>query len=105
MNNLQGHPPWIWAKSPFPYLLCLCSKVIVRVVCAYLSSLTLGIIYRESDNLDEDGGGSNNKNGKRQLKLSNVGFTTSKRSEEIESSGKGRCRFFQARKLEHLTYF
>ncbi|KAH1140437.1 hypothetical protein GLYMA_10G278500v4 [Glycine max] len=59
----------------------------------------------ESDNLDEDGGGSNNKNGKRQLKLSNVGFTTSKRSEEIESSGKGRCRFFQARKLEHLTYF
>ncbi|KAL5194692.1 Ribonuclease H2 subunit A [Glycine soja] len=53
----------------------------------------------ESDNLDEDGGGSNNKN-----RLSNVGFTTSKRSEEIESSGKGRCRFFQARKLEHLTY-
>ncbi|RZB43385.1 hypothetical protein D0Y65_053789 [Glycine soja] len=40
----------------------------------------------ESDNLDEDGGGSNNKN-----RLSNVGFTTSKRSEEIESSGKGRC--------------
>ena len=49
--------------------------------------------------MDEDGGGSNNKN-----RLSNVGFTTSKRSEEIESSGKGRCRFFQARKLEHLTY-
>ncbi|KAG4984602.1 hypothetical protein JHK87_029351 [Glycine soja] len=46
----------------------------------------------ESDNLDEDGGGSNNKNGKRQLKLSNVGFTTSKRSEEIESSGKGRSQ-------------
>lgn len=70
------------------------------MVCAYQSSLTLGIVYRESDNLDEDGGGSNNKN-----RLSNVGFTTSKRSEEIESSGKGRCRFFQARKLEHLTYF
>lgn len=55
--------------------------------------------------MDEDGG-SNNNNGKRQLKLSNVGFTTSKkRSEEIESSGKGRSRFFQARKLEHLTHF
>ncbi|CAL0320833.1 unnamed protein product [Lupinus luteus] len=58
----------------------------------------------ESDK-DEDGG-SNNQNGKRQLKLSNVGFATSKkRSEEIESSGKGRSRFFQARKLEHLPYF
>ncbi|KAK7280537.1 hypothetical protein RJT34_25601 [Clitoria ternatea] len=57
----------------------------------------------ESDDLDEDGG-SNNKNGKRQLKLSNVGFI-SKRSEEIESSGKGRCRFFEARKLELLTHF
>lgn len=54
--------------------------------------------------MDEDGGGNNNSR-KRQLKLSNVGFTTSKRSEEIESSGKGRCRFFQARKLEHLTHF
>ncbi|KEH44300.1 putative ribonuclease H [Medicago truncatula] len=58
----------------------------------------------ESD-LDEDGG-SNNNNGKRQLKLNNLGFTTSKRrTEEIESSGKGRSRFFQARKLEHLTHF
>ncbi|XP_061363979.1 ribonuclease H2 subunit A isoform X2 [Gastrolobium bilobum] len=58
----------------------------------------------ESDK-DEDGGSINNS-GKRQLKLSNVGFTSSKRrSEEIESSGKGRCRFFQARKLEHLNYF
>ncbi|CAL0300265.1 unnamed protein product [Lupinus luteus] len=52
---------------------------------------------------DEDGG-SSNQNGKRQLKLSNVGFT-SKRSDEIESSGKGRSMFFQARKLEHLAYF
>ncbi|XP_027366786.1 ribonuclease H2 subunit A isoform X1 [Abrus precatorius] len=58
----------------------------------------------ESDNLDEDGCSTNN-NGKRQLKLSNMGFTTSKRSEEIESSGKGRSRFFQARKLEHLSSF
>ncbi|KAL1343077.1 hypothetical protein HN51_029521 [Arachis hypogaea] len=59
----------------------------------------------ESDKTDEDGG-NNNSNGKRQLKLSHVGFTTSKRrSEEIESSGKGRCRFFQSRKLEQLTYF
>jgi ribonuclease H2 subunit A len=54
--------------------------------------------------MDEDGSGSSN--GKRQLKLSNVGVTTSKRkSEEIESSGKGRCKFFQARKLEQLTHF
>ncbi|XP_004497147.1 ribonuclease H2 subunit A [Cicer arietinum] len=59
----------------------------------------------ESD-LDEEGGSNSNNNGKRQLKLRNVGFTTSKRrSEEIESSGKGRSRFFQARKLEHLTNF
>lgn len=58
----------------------------------------------ESDKMDEDGSGSSN--GKRQLKLSNVGVTTSKRkSEEIESSGKGRCKFFQARKLEQLTHF
>ncbi|KAE8037759.1 hypothetical protein FH972_010323 [Carpinus fangiana] len=58
----------------------------------------------ESDKTDEDG--SSSGNGKRQLKLSNVGFTTSKRkSEEIESSCKGRCKFFQARKLEQLTYF
>lgn len=54
--------------------------------------------------MDEDG--SSNSNGKRQLKLSNVGITSSKRkSEEIESSGKGRCKFFQARKLEQLTHF
>lgn len=61
-------------------------------------------ILWESDKMDEDGSGSSN--GKRQLKLSNVGVTTSKRkSEEIESSGKGRCKFFQARKLEQLTHF
>ncbi|KAM3732935.1 hypothetical protein ACB098_11G096200 [Castanea mollissima] len=58
----------------------------------------------ESDQMDEDG--SSSSNGKRQLKLSNVGITSSKRkSEEIESSGKGRCKFFQARKLEQLTHF
>ncbi|KAK4593379.1 hypothetical protein RGQ29_017474 [Quercus rubra] len=58
----------------------------------------------ESDQMDEDG--SSGSNGKRQLKLSNVGITSSKRkSEEIESSGKGRCKFFQARKLEQLTHF
>lgn len=65
----------------------------------------LSTFCRESDKTDEDGGSSSNC-GKRQLKLRNVGFTTSKRkSEEIESSGKGRCRFFQARKLEHLADF
>lgn len=60
---------------------------------------------READvDLDEDG--STNKNGKRQLKLSNLGFTGGKKnSEDIESSGKGRCKFFQNRKLELLTQF
>ncbi|KAJ9159754.1 hypothetical protein P3X46_025233 [Hevea brasiliensis] len=56
----------------------------------------------ESDKMDEDCPSS----GKRQLKLSSFGVTTPKRkSEEIESSGKGRCRFFQARKLEQLAQF
>jgi ribonuclease H2 subunit A len=54
--------------------------------------------------MDEDGSGSSH--GKRQLKLSNVGFASSKRrSEEIESSGKGRCKFLEARKLEQVTHF
>uniref|UniRef100_A0A2P2MZW8 Ribonuclease n=1 Tax=Rhizophora mucronata TaxID=61149 RepID=A0A2P2MZW8_RHIMU len=58
----------------------------------------------ESDKTDEDGCGSSN--GKKQLKLSSVGITTSKRkSEEIESSGNGRCKFFQARRLEQVTHF
>lgn len=54
--------------------------------------------------MDEEASGSSN--GKRQLKLSNVGFTPSKRkSEEIEWSGKGRRKFFQARKLEQVVHF
>lgn len=54
--------------------------------------------------MDEDGGTAGS--GKKQLRLSNVGITTSKRkSEEIESNAKGRCKFFQARKLEQLTHF
>ncbi|GMH11619.1 hypothetical protein Nepgr_013460 [Nepenthes gracilis] len=58
----------------------------------------------ESDNLDEDF--SISKNGKRQLKITSVGFTRSKKNwEEIESSGKVRCKFFQARRLEQLTQF
>ncbi|XP_026440139.1 ribonuclease H2 subunit A-like isoform X1 [Papaver somniferum] len=56
----------------------------------------------EADKTDEDG----DMNGKRQLKLSSMGFTGAKRKiEEIESSGKGRCTFFQARKLELVTKF
>ncbi|KAK4279507.1 hypothetical protein QN277_011281 [Acacia crassicarpa] len=59
----------------------------------------------ESDKMDEEGEGGSNS-GKRQLKLRNVGFTTSKsKSEEIESSGKGRGRFFRTRKLEIVTDF
>ncbi|GAB2220711.1 hypothetical protein Droror1_Dr00008379 [Drosera rotundifolia] len=55
----------------------------------------------ESDNQDEEC--STNKNGKRQLKLSSLGFSRSKRNnEEVESNGKGRCKFFQTRKLEQL---
>lgn len=58
----------------------------------------------ESDKMDEGEGSSNS--GKRQLKLRNVGFTTAKRkSEEIESNGKGRSRFFQTRKLEIVSDF
>ncbi|KAF8395400.1 hypothetical protein HHK36_019346 [Tetracentron sinense] len=58
----------------------------------------------ESDKMDENG--SSDRSGKRQLKLSSVGFTGYKRkSEEIESSGKGHCKFFQARKLEQVTHF
>ncbi|KAK9283715.1 hypothetical protein L1049_011965 [Liquidambar formosana] len=58
----------------------------------------------ETDKMDEDA--SSSRSGKRQLKLSSLGFTGCKRkSEEIESSGKGRCKFFQARKLEQVTHF
>lgn len=60
--------------------------------------------HRESN--ETDGDGSSSANGKRQLKLSNFGVTKSKRKiEEIESSGKGRCKFFMARKLEQVTQF
>ncbi|CAL4904158.1 unnamed protein product [Urochloa decumbens] len=58
----------------------------------------------ESDEVDEDA--SNNGSAKRQVKLSSLGFTGFKRkTEEIESSGKGRCKFFQARKLELVRKF
>uniref|UniRef100_A0A803N706 Ribonuclease n=1 Tax=Chenopodium quinoa TaxID=63459 RepID=A0A803N706_CHEQI len=62
------------------------------------------VLWEADGALDEDG--TANKNGKRQLKLSNLGFTGGKRnSEEMESSGKGRCKFFQTRKLEQLVQF
>lgn len=62
------------------------------------------VLPRESDKLEEDG--SNDNGAKRQLKLSNVGFTGyKKKSEDIESSGRGRCKFFQARKLELVANF
>lgn len=54
------------------------------------------------ESVDEDG--SSSSNGKRQLKLSNFGVSKRK-IEEIESSGKGRCKFFLARKLEQVTHF
>lgn len=58
----------------------------------------------ESDEAEESGNG--NSSTKRQAKLSKFGFTTCEsRSEEIESSGKGRCKFFQARKIQQITQF
>ncbi|CAN0842935.1 Ribonuclease H2 subunit A [Linum grandiflorum] len=55
--------------------------------------------------IDEDSTG--NSNGKRQLKLSNFGVTTlkKKKQEEVESNCKGRCKFFETRKLEQLADF
>ncbi|CAH9113498.1 unnamed protein product [Cuscuta epithymum] len=59
----------------------------------------------ESDINEEDE--SSGKSGKRQLKLTNIGFSSDakRKSEDIESSGKGRCKFFQSRKLELVPHF
>ncbi|KAG0495364.1 hypothetical protein HPP92_000054 [Vanilla planifolia] len=58
----------------------------------------------ECDALAEDS--TNNGSSKRQVKLSKLGFIGCKRkSEDVESSGKGRCKFFSARKLELVTHF
>ncbi|KAB5544014.1 hypothetical protein DKX38_012126 [Salix brachista] len=72
--------------------------------CTAYSKNMVEVVW-ESDKTEEDG--SSSSSGKRQLKLSSFGVTTSKRKneEEIESSGKSRCKFFQARKLEHLANF
>lgn len=60
---------------------------------------------READRAEEDG--SSGGHGRRgQMKLASVGFTGIKRkAEEVESSGRGRCKFFQARRLELLSSF
>lgn len=69
-----------------------------------LKFVPYAIICRESNELEEDAG--SNGSVKRQVKLSSLGFTGFKRkSEEIDSSGKGRCKFFQARKLELVRKF
>jgi ribonuclease H2 subunit A len=69
-----------------------------------MTTFVLLFLNRESDKTEEDG--SSSSSGKRQLKLSSFGVTTSKRkSEEIGSSGKSRCKFFQSRKLEQLANF
>ncbi|KAL3520894.1 hypothetical protein ACH5RR_019043 [Cinchona calisaya] len=71
--------------------------------CTSYSKHLVEVLW-EADADEEDG--SSEKTRKRQLKLTNVGFTASKRkTEDIESSGKGRCKFFQARKLELLSEF
>uniref|UniRef100_A0A1J3CEH3 Ribonuclease n=1 Tax=Noccaea caerulescens TaxID=107243 RepID=A0A1J3CEH3_NOCCA len=58
----------------------------------------------ESDETEENGFGNSSK---RQAKLSRFGFTNKceSRSQEIESSGKGRCKFLQARKIQQITQF
>lgn len=72
--------------------------------CTAYSKNMVEVVW-ESDKAEEDG--SSSSSGKRQLKLSSFGVTTSKRKneEEIESSGKSRYKFFQARKLEQLANF
>lgn len=73
-------------------------------ICSYIETSSCFFSHRESDANDESG--SSGSTGKRQLKLTNIGFTTLKRkSEDIESNAKGRCKFFQARKLEQLSHF
>ncbi|KAK3422141.1 hypothetical protein EUGRSUZ_G02689 [Eucalyptus grandis] len=57
----------------------------------------------ESDQVDEDD--FDGSSGKRQVKLSSLGFTSKRKIEETESSGRGRCKFFQSRKLQQVTHF
>ncbi|CAA6667594.1 unnamed protein product [Spirodela intermedia] len=60
----------------------------------------------ESDRAEEDGSSSSGGRGRGQMKLASVGVTGIKRkAEEVESSGRGRCKFFQARRLELLSSF
>lgn len=76
----------------------------IEYVILHMTTFVLLFLNRESDKTEEDG--SSSSSGKRQLKLSSFGVTTSKRkSEEIESSGKSRSKFFQSRKLEQLANF
>lgn len=71
--------------------------------CTSYSKNIVDVLW-ESDANDESG--SSERTSRRQLKLTNIGFTTLKRkSEDIESSAKGRCKFFQARKLELISHF
>ncbi|XP_047335593.1 ribonuclease H2 subunit A-like [Impatiens glandulifera] len=58
----------------------------------------------ESDEMEDDD--STNNNRKKQLKLTSVDFTGLKKTtktEETESSGKGRCKCFQAQKLQQVS--
>lgn len=99
-----------FTNTPFSCFLCysLCKKKKRKIellnVILHMTTFVLLFLNRESDKTEEDG--SSSSSGKRQLKLSSFGVTTSKRkSEEIGSSGKSRCKFFQARKLEQLANF
>eukprot|EP01018_Ginkgo_biloba_P013075 Gb_25234 [translate_table: standard] len=56
----------------------------------------------EADEVDEDKGRTEGDN-KKQLKLNFL--SVKRKSEELESSGKGRVKFFSARKLQHVNDF
>ncbi|GKB33305.1 hypothetical protein Tco_0872706 [Tanacetum coccineum] len=53
----------------------------------------------EADKEDDE----SSTKGKREGKLANMGFSGMKRSEDIESRGKGRNKFFQSRKLKQVS--
>ena len=109
-RHLQPALSWIYQCPIFLFsLLFILQKEkkyrTIEYVILHLTTFVLLFLNRESDKTEEDG--SSSSSGKRQLKLSSFGVTTSKRKneEQIESSGKSRCKFFQARKLEQLANF
>ncbi|PKA52572.1 Ribonuclease H2 subunit A [Apostasia shenzhenica] len=82
----------------FPTLVRFCWGT-----CAPYLKDTIEVSW-ESDKLEESSSGS--RSGKRQRTSPKFGFAGWKRgSEDFESGGKGRCKFFQARKLQLVAHF